>query len=168
MSLPLNLQSLLAQSGPKATPLNQVIPSVASAPPKSAPESAGKPIELTTDIVSINDRDVDSSARAVIADITKYNAAFKFRSGRSIACSRLSAPRLHFLCVLFPSDVQHCCAGILLTQYVMARCVLSAMTSAATAGCSLRISLAAISPTCAGPAPARLSSLLLMVASPSF
>ena len=124
MSLPLNLQSLLAQSGPKATPLNQVIPSVASAPPKSAPASAGKPIEPTADIVSINDRDVDSSARAVIADITKYNAAFKFRTGRSIACSRLSAPRLPFICVLFPSNVQHCCAGILLTQYVMARCVL--------------------------------------------
>jgi hypothetical protein len=91
MSLPANLQTLLSQAGPKATPLNLVIPSVASAPASSAPASAGKPIEPTVDLITINDRDVDASARAVIADITKYNAAFKFRIGRSIACSRLSA-----------------------------------------------------------------------------
>jgi hypothetical protein len=93
MSLPFNLQSLLAQAGPKATPLNHVIPSLSSVPPPSAPASAGKPIELTADLITINDRDVDASARAVIADITKYNAAFKFRIGRSIACSRLCAAR---------------------------------------------------------------------------
>jgi hypothetical protein len=95
MSLPFNLQTLLAQSGPKATPLNQVIPSVSSAPAKSAPPSAGRAIEPTADLISINDRDVNASARAVTADITKYNAAFKFRTGRSIACSRLSAPVQH-------------------------------------------------------------------------
>jgi hypothetical protein len=93
MSLPFNLQSLLAQSGPKATSLNHVIPSLSSVPAPSAPASAGKPIERTADIITINDRDVDASARAVIADITKYNAAFKFRIGRSIACSRLYAAR---------------------------------------------------------------------------
>jgi hypothetical protein len=91
MSLPFNLQSLLAQAGPKATPLNQVIPSVSSIPAQSAPASAGKPIELTANLVTINDRDVNASARAITADITKYNAAFKFRIGRSIACSRLYA-----------------------------------------------------------------------------
>jgi hypothetical protein len=92
MSLPLNLQSLLAAGGHKPTPLNQVIPSVASIPAQSAPASSGKPIELTANLITINDGDVDASARAVIADITKYNAAFKFRSGRSIACSRLCTP----------------------------------------------------------------------------
>jgi hypothetical protein len=94
MSLPFNLQSLLAQSGPKATSLNQVIPSVTSVPAQSAPASAGKPIELTPNLIIINDRDLDASARAITADITKYNAAFKFRIGRSIACSRLYAAHL--------------------------------------------------------------------------
>jgi hypothetical protein len=92
MSLPLNLQNLLAKAGPpKATPLNQVIQSVSSLPPQSAPAIAGIPIEATCNVVSIHDRDVAAGARAVIADITKYNAALKFRIGRSIACSRLFA-----------------------------------------------------------------------------
>jgi len=100
MSLPLNLQNLLAKAGPKATPLNQVIQSVASTPPQSAPASAGVPIELTSDLISIQDRDVAAGARAVIADITKYNAALKFRIGRSIACSRLCAAPLTPACPL--------------------------------------------------------------------
>jgi hypothetical protein len=100
MSLPLNLQSLLAQGGSKPVTLNQAIPTVSSVPSQSAPASAGKPIELTANLIDINDRDVDASARPVIADITKYNASFKFRTGRSVTCSRLYVSLLR--CILFP------------------------------------------------------------------
>ncbi len=41
-------------------------------PPATA--SSGKPIELTADLITINDRDVDAIVRALIADLTKYNA----------------------------------------------------------------------------------------------